>query len=164
MASDAEHSGTVNHRDPALRAGTILIDGDIAHGIRGWALRLALGACAALAAAISMAEAPVVGVTSVAGFVLMLLVIGTAAAPGSVVPMLFLLAVVLYRLVPNGSLLDGGLVALAALVPIVHQLAGLAAAIPVRSLVSWRVLRPAALRLVIVVVPVELALLVYRLV
>jgi hypothetical protein len=153
----------VSSRDPGPRAGAILIDGRVEHGIRGWALRLVLGACAAIAAAISMTEAPVVGVTSVAGFVLMLLVIGTAAAPGSVEPMLFLLAVVLYRLVPHGSLLDGGLAALVALVPIIHQLAGLAAAIPVRSLVSWRVLMPAALRLVIVVVPVEVALLVYRL-
>jgi hypothetical protein len=146
------------------QSSTVLIDGEPARGIRGWALRLVLGACAALAAAVVMAQAPVVGVTSVAGFVLMLLVIGTAAAPGSVVPFLFLVAVVLYRLVPAGSLLDGGLAALVVLVPIVHQLAGLTAAIPVRSLVSWRALAPAALRLAVVVLPVECALLAYRLI
>ena len=150
----SEQSGTVGDAGGGAPAAV---------GVPGWALRLALGLAAAAATAVAMAGLPEVGVTSVAGIVMVLLVLGTAAAPGSVVPLLMLIGLVIYRVLRHGPMLDGGLAALVLLMPLVHQLAGIAAAVPARSVCRWAALRPAAIRLSIAVVPVEIALLVVAL-
>jgi hypothetical protein len=124
----------------------------------GWGLRLALLAASAIAIGVAMAGTPDIGVVSLAGVVMMLLVVGTALAPGSVVPLLLLIGLVLYRLLSAGPALDLGLAALVLLMPLIHQLSGIAAAIPVRSRCEWRVLRPAAIRFACAVLPVEVAL------
>jgi hypothetical protein len=131
-----------------------------ATGIPGWGMRLVLGAAAAAATAVAMAAVPDVGVLSVAGIVMMLLVLGTAFAPGSVVPLLLLIGLVIYRLLHEGPVLDVGLAMLVLLMPLIHQLAGIAGAIPPHSRCDWRVLRPAGLRYLMAVVPVEIAVLV----
>lgn len=133
-------------------------------GVPGWVLRLALGAAAAGATGVAMAGAPGVGVTSVAGILMMLLVLGTALAPGSVFPLLLLVGLVIYRVVADGPVLDVSLAVLVLLMPLIHQLAGIAAAIPGRSWCHWPALRPAAIRFVVAVLPVEIALLVGSLV
>ncbi len=128
--------------------------------VPGWCLRLALAAVAAGAVGVAMAGAPQIGVLSVAGIVMMLLALGTALAPDSVLPLLLLVGLVIYRVVAPGPTLDAGLAALLVLMPLIHQLAGVAGAIPLRSRCRWRVLRPAAQRLAVAVLPVEIAVLV----
>lgn len=128
--------------------------------VAGWALRLVLGAAAAGAIAVAMADVPDIGIISVAGVVMMLLVLGTALAPGTVVPLLLLIGLVIYRLLAEGPALDVALAVLVLLMPLIHQLAGIAAAIPPRSRCDWHALRPAAVRYLLAVVPVEIALLV----
>ena len=129
-------------------------------GTTGWVLRFGLAVVAAGAALIAMNGAPGSGVLSPAGIVMVALVAGTAFAPGTVLPLLLLIGLVVYRLLAPGPVLDPGLALLVLLVPLIHQLAGLAAAIPARSRCAWAVLRPPALRFAIAVVPVQLALLV----
>lgn len=130
-----------------------------ARGVPGWGLRVALAVTAGAATAVAMAGRPDIGVASVAGIVMVLLVLGTAAAPGSVVPLLLLIGLVIYRVLTPGPVVDATLAALVLLMPLIHQLAGVAAAVPARSLCHWRALRPAALRYLIAVLPVEAALL-----
>jgi phosphate:Na+ symporter len=156
----SEQSGAVT--DAGARQG--LSAGDarsaVVSGIPGWGLRLVRGAAAAGATAVAMAAVPDIGVLSVAGVAMMLLVIGTAFAPGSVVPLLLLIGLVIYRLLQTGPVLDVGLAVLVLLLPLIHQLAGIAGAIPPQSRCDWRVLRPAGLRYLMAVLPVEIVLLV----
>lgn len=128
--------------------------------LSGLGLRLALLGLAGAAAAVAMAGVPDVGVWSVVGVVLLGLVIGTASAPGTVLPLLFLLGLVGYRLMGPGLTPDAGLIALVALMPAVHQLAGLCGGIPPRARLGFAVLRPAALRWCGAVLPVEVGLVV----
>ncbi len=131
-----------------------------ARGLPGWALRLVLGLAGGAAVVVAMAGAGHVDAVSVAGFVMLLLVLGAAAAPASVVPLLLLIGVVLYRLLAGDPTFGPALAGLVFLTALVHQLAGLAAAIPARSRCRWSALLPAALRFVMVVVPVEAAVLI----
>lgn len=156
----SEQSGAVSGAGagqgrPAGDAGST-----VPSGIPGWGLRLMLGAAASGATAVAMAAVPEIGVLSVAGVAMLLLVIGTAFAPGSVMPLLLLIGLVIYRLLETGPLLDVGLAVLVLLLPLIHQLAGIAGAIPPHSRCDWRVLRPAGLRYLMAVLPVEIALLV----
>ena len=80
---------------------------------------------AALAAGVAIGGVPDVGVWSVVGVLLLGMMVGTAAAPGSVLPLLFLIGLVAYRLMGAGAVPDAGLFALVALMPAVHQLAGM---------------------------------------
>jgi hypothetical protein len=116
------------------------------------------------AAAVAMAGVPDIGVWSVVGVVMIVLVIGTASAPGTVVPLLFLLGLLAYRLMAHGAVPDLGLVALVALMPAVHQLSGICSGIPPRARLHLDVLRPAAIRWCIAVLPVEAGLAVLALV
>jgi hypothetical protein len=148
----SEQSGTVSEQ-----SGTV---SGARSGIPGWGLRLVLGAVAAAATGVALAGVPDIGVLSVAGIVMMLLVIATGFSPGSVMPLLLLIGLVIYRLMQAGPVLDAGLAVLVALMPLIHQLAGIAGAIPPHSRCDWRVMRPAAGRYLVAVVPVEIALLV----
>jgi hypothetical protein len=118
---------------------------------------------AALAAGVAIGGVPDVGVWSVVGVLLLGMMVGTAAAPGSVLPLLFLIGLVAYRLMAAGAVPDAGLFALVALMPAVHQLAGICSGIPPRARLGWPVLRPAAVRWCIAVIPVEVWLLVLAL-
>jgi hypothetical protein len=126
--------------------------------ISGFALRWGLAALATIAVTIAMAGVPDVGFWSVIGIVMVLLVVGTAFAPGTVIPLLFLLGLVAYRLMGDGSTVDMGLFALVALMPAIHLLAGVAGGIPLRARLHWTVLRPSAIRYCIAVIPVEIGL------
>ncbi len=130
--------------------------------IGGWTLRVALLLAASFAVAVSAHG--VVGLWSLVGIVLAALVIGTAAAPGTLVPLLLLLAVVGLRLLSGGPRPDAALVALVALLPLIHQLCGIAAAVPGRARLSIAALQPAAGRYLVAVVPVEVAVLLAMLV
>lgn len=131
--------------------------------LTGLMLRGVLLLLGALACGVAMAGVPDVGVWSVVGVVLIGLLVGTAAAPGSAVPMLFLLGLVAYRLMGPGAVPDAGLFALVALMPAIHQLAGMCSGIPPRAKLRLDVLHPAALRWCIAVIPVEVGLLVLAL-
>ena len=132
--------------------------------LTGSALRVGLLGLAAAAAAVAMAGVPEVHVWSVVGVVLIGLVVGTASAPGTVLPLLFLLGLVAYRLMGHGTAPDAGLFLLVALMPAVHQLAGACSGIPLRARLGFTVLRPAALRWCGAVIPVEIGLAVLALV
>lgn len=125
--------------------------------IGGWTLRLALLLAASFA--VSVSAHGVVDLWSLIGIALAALVIGTAAAPGTLVPLLLLLAVVGLRLLSGGPRPDLALAALVALLPLIHQLCGIAAAVPGRARLSITALRPAAGRYLVAVVPVEVAVL-----
>lgn len=146
-------SGPAGQQDVSLDPGPL----------SGLGLRLALLALAMAAAAVAMAGVPDVRVWSVVGVALIGLVIGTASAPGTVLPLLFLLALVGYRLMGDGVAPDAGLFALVALMPAVHQLAGLCGAIPPQARFGLAVLRPAGLRWCVAVLPVEVGLVVLAL-
>ena len=133
-------------------------------GIPGWALRIALAAAGAAAAAGAITGAPGVSVLSVAGVAMMVLALGTALAPATVLPLLLLIGLVVYRLLAAGPVLDLRLALLVLLMPAIHQLAGLTGAIPARSRCSWAVLRRPALRFAAAVAPVQVALLVVAIV
>jgi hypothetical protein len=138
---------------------------EVAQGrVTGLLLRLLLLALAAGAAAVAMAGVPDIGVWSVLGVMMIALVIGTASAPGTVVPLLFLLGLVAYRLMAHGAVPDLGLAALVALMLAVHQLSGICSGIPPRARLGLDVVRPAAIRWCVAVVPVELGLAVLALV
>lgn len=130
----------------------------------GWGLRVALLLAASAAATVAMLGAPQAGVTTVVGVVMLLLVVAVTFAPGGATTVVFLLGLVGYRVAADGPTIDGGLVALVLLLPLIHQLAAFGAAIPGRSRVRWGVLRPAAGRLILAVLPVEIALLVAALI
>lgn len=129
-------------------------------GIPGWALRVGVGVAAAAATTVAMTGAADVGVLSTAGIVMMGLTLGTALVPGTVIPLLLLIGLVVYRLLAAGPVLDLRLVLLVLLMPLISQLAGLAGAIPSRSRCAWTVFRRPALRFAAAVLPVQIALLV----
>ncbi len=70
------------------------------------------------------------------------------AQPGSALVLFVLAAVLADRIFFGSAVLDGQLVALAVLVPLVHQLAALAAAVPLRSTLRISALLPTAMRYV----------------
>jgi hypothetical protein len=86
-----------------------------------------------------------------------LLSVATAALPGTAAPTVLLVVAVLLR-IRSGGTIDGVLLAEVALIPLIHQLAGIAAAVPAASRVDRGSLRPAAVRYLLAVVPVEIAL------
>lgn len=123
--------------------------------VPGWALRATLGAATVAASFMAMLAASQIEATSVLGVLLVIATVGTMLAPGSVWPLAVMIGVVLFRLEAGGPILDGMLMALVALLPLIHQLAGVCAAIPARSACHWSALRPAMIRYAMVVAPVE---------
>lgn len=125
--------------------------------VAGWALRLALGAASLAASLAAMVPAPPFEAASLLGVLLVAASIGAALAPGSVMPLAVLVGVIVFRMATPGAVFDAPLLALIALAPLIHQLAGVCAPVPARSACSWRALRPAAIRYAITVMPVECA-------
>lgn len=80
--------------------------------------------------------------------------------PGSAAAVVLLIGALCLRVSPGVPELDGSLVALTVLLPLVHQLAALSVAVPLRADVQWPALLPTALRYVGVVTVTVLGLLV----
>lgn len=68
------------------------------------------------------------------------------ARPGSAAAVVLLIGALCLRISPGRPELDGSLVALTALLPLVHQLAALCVVVPLRANVQWAALRPTAAR------------------
>ncbi|MEO7125195.1 MAG: hypothetical protein ABI382_06540 [Nakamurella sp.] len=147
------------HVDPTPDAGAgIPADGRSAapRSVRGWALRVSLGAATLAASVIVILSAPPIGAIALMEVLLVMAALGTALAPGSVLPLAVMIGVVAFRVASSGPVLDAALIALVALLPLIHQMAGVCAAIPARSTCYVSALRPAMIRYAIAVVPVEL--------
>lgn len=113
-----------------------------------WVLRGALLLAVTAACVITMVGAPDWEAGSFLGLLLLGLALGTVLAPGSVIPLAFLIVIVLGRLATReAAVVDMPLVALLVILPTIHQLAALAAAIPAAARISWAVLRPSLIRL-----------------
>lgn len=139
--------------DPAA-----VVDVASMRAVRGWMLRAALGVVTVTAIIVAMTGAPGVGAISAVGVLLFAGAVGTVLVPGSVLPLVVLICLVLYRMAAVHHAPDAGLMALAALIALIHQLAGICAVVPARSACQWAALRPALLRYLLAVVPVEIAL------
>lgn len=126
----------------------------------GWMLRVLLALAVAGGVAVAFAGAPHVGVVSPVGVAMVAVGVGTVLAPGSALPMLLLVGLVLYRLATTGPVLGGSLAILVVLLPLIHQAAGLATVIPARSVCEPAALRPALMRFGLVACLSELVYLV----
>lgn len=84
----------------------------------------------------------------------------TVCAPGAIGVMLLIAAVAAARFVTGENRIDAELFGLAVLVPLVHQLAALAAVVPGRSRLQLRALLPSAVRFLIAAVLTLAALLI----
>lgn len=140
------------------RAASVDSEPAVARTVAGWVLRLALGAATVAAILVAMTGAPQIGGLSVVGVLLVAAAVGTVLVPGSVLPLVVLICLVLYRMAAVDPAPDGGLMALAALMALIHQLAGICAVVPARSACQWAALRPAAIRFSAAVLPVEIVL------
>jgi hypothetical protein len=80
--------------------------------------------------------------------------------PGSSGPVVLILLALVMQIFYGSAQLDGRLVSLVVLLPLVHQLSALAAVIPLRSAVQWPALAPTAIRYIGVVFVTVLGLLV----
>lgn len=90
--------------------------------------------------------------------VMVVLGLATVCAPGTLGVTLLLGGVVTVRFITGEGRVDATLFVLAVLVPLCHQLAGLAAAVPVWSRLHLRALLPSLVRYLIVTVLTVLAL------
>lgn len=82
--------------------------------------------------------------------------------PDSLAPLILIVLAIVLRLfvVPAGAAsLDGSVVLLAALLPVTHQLAALAAGIPASGKFEWSAVLPSVVRCVITVISVEVLVL-----
>ena len=70
------------------------------------------------------------------------------ARPGSAAAVVLLIGALCLRVSPGKPELDGSLIALTILLPMVHQLAALCVAVPLRADVQWPALLPTAVRYV----------------
>ncbi|MTD14173.1 hypothetical protein GIS00_09470 [Nakamurella sp. YIM 132087] len=109
--------------------------------LRGFVLLAAAGLMA-----VSWVDTPVTGIAWLQGLAMAGLVIAAAAAPDSIAPLLVLLAAGGLRLFFGSAVLDGQLIWLVVLVPLVHVLAALAAVVPVRAELRAVALLPSAVR------------------
>ncbi len=82
------------------------------------------------------------------------------ARPGSAAAVVLLIGALCLRVSPGKPELDGSLVALTVLLPLVHQLAALCVAVPLRANVQWPALLPTAVRYVGVVTVTVIGLLI----
>ena len=79
---------------------------------------------------------------------MVLLGLWLVSQPGSAVVLFALAAVFADRIFAGSARLDGQLIALAVFVPLVHQLAAMAAMVPPRSSLRWSALLPTTIRYV----------------
>lgn len=144
--------------DGAAGAEQAVLDLESMRTVAGWVLRLVLGVATVTAIVVAMIGAPMIGALSVVGVLLVAAALGTVLAPGSVLPLVVLICLVLYRVAAVDHGADVPLMVLAALMALIHQLAGICAVVPARSSCQWAALRPAAIRYLAAVVPVEIVI------
>ncbi|MGI8417851.1 MAG: hypothetical protein ACR2P2_16940 [Nakamurella sp.] len=128
--------------------------------VGGWLVRAALAVSSVVVVIISLLGGEDIGALSAVGLVLMAIAVITVTHPGSSASTFLLVGAMFAHLGLNTSTLDIGVGLLVALIPLVHQLSGICAGIPLRSRVDLTVLKPAALRYLVCVVAVEVALVV----
>jgi len=124
--------------------------------VSSWLLRLVLAGAVIGAWVITLVTGSGTGALTVLGVLLLVLGALTVFLPGSPATTFLLLGVVTCHLMFGTASIDLGLGLLAAL--LIHQLAGICAAIPLSSKVVAAALRPALLRFVSCVLIVELSI------
>lgn len=111
----------------------------------GW-LRIVL----AVACALTMLELWIPGQAGGQVFLQLLLMIGlclwVVVRPGSAAPAVLLISALCVRIFAGAAVLDGSLIALVVLLPLVHQVAAISAVVPLRSNVYWAAVLPTAVR------------------
>lgn len=145
----ADDSGQAADAPATQGTPSIDIAAGVGPGFPGWWLRLSLGIICSGAVLLSLQVGAGAGVLTVLGFLLVGLAVATMIAPHSIAPTLLILGVMTAHLLGRDegiSVLTG---VLAALLLAVHQLAGICAAVPPRSIVHRDALRPALLRFVL---------------
>ncbi len=128
--------------------------------VSGWMVRAALAASSVVVVIISLLGGDSIGALSAVGLVLMAIAVITVTHPGSPASTFLVVGAMFAHLGLDTSTLDVGVALLVALIPLVHQLSGICAGIPLRSRVDLEVLKPAALRYLLCVMVVEVALVV----
>ncbi|MDQ2847371.1 MAG: hypothetical protein M3Y77_13730 [Actinomycetota bacterium] len=128
--------------------------------VSGWMVRVTLAASSVVVVIISLFGGDDIGALSAVGLVLMAIAVLTVTHPGSSASTFLLVGAMFAHLTLDTSTFDIGVGLLVALIPLVHQLSGICAGIPLRSRVDLVVLKPAALRYLVCVVAVEIALVV----
>lgn len=124
----------------------------------GWMLRGVLALAVLAVVVISLAGGSGTGALTVAGLVLLTAGVATVVSPDSPGAVFLLLAAMAVHLMFDGPEIDLGVATLAALIALVHQLAGICATVPLPARVPARGLRPAAIRLGAAIAVVEVAL------
>lgn len=132
--------------------------------ISGRMLRAVLAVASAGVVAVSLTGGAGASVLTGVGLVLIGLGVVTVAAPGSPAATFLLIAALGIHLMLDTADIDVGVVMLTALIPLVHQLSGICAVIPMVSRVTLTALRPAAIRYAAAVGVVLIAVLVAALV
>lgn len=125
--------------------------------VAGWVLRGVLALATAGVIVLTLLGGSGTGALTVAGLVLLAAGIATVARPDSGGAVFLLVASMGAHLMFDTAEIDLGVALLAALIALVHQLAGICAAIPLDARVDLAALRPAALRLAVAVLLVEIA-------
>lgn len=143
MTTAPEPVNRVPQQDPALRSAVPQ------RTLPGWGLRGALGLASVLLVVLSVATGQDIGAVSMATAVLVAAGLYTIVVPGGPAAALLLIGVMGVHLVFAGPGLDVRLALLALLMLLVHQLAGICAAVPIRAQVSVDTVRPAAIRFAI---------------
>lgn len=126
--------------------------------VSSWLLRLVLAGAVIGAWVITLVTGTGTGALTVLGVLLLVLGALTVFLPGSPATTLLLLGVMACHLMFGTASIDLGLGLLAAFLLLIHQLAGICAAIPLSSKVVAAALRPALLRFVSCVLIVELSI------
>lgn len=126
--------------------------------VSSWLLRLVLAGAVIGAWVITLVTGSGTGALTVLGVLLLVLGALTVFLPGSPATTFLLLGVVTCHLMFGTASIDLGLGLLAAFLLLIHQLAGICAAIPLSSKVVAAALRPALLRFVSCVLIVELSI------
>ncbi|WP_029138175.1 hypothetical protein [Nakamurella lactea] len=126
--------------------------------VAGWLLRGGLALAVLAVVVLTLVGGSGTGALTVAGLVLLAAGVATVVRPDSPGAVFLLLAAMAAHLMFDSAEIDVGVALLAALIAVVHQLAGICAAIPLDARVDVSALRPAALRLVVAIVVVELGI------
>lgn len=128
--------------------------------VTGWLVRVVLALAAVALVTLSLLGGDDVGALTAVGLVLMAIAVITVTHPGSPAATFLVVGAMFAHLTLDTATLDVNVGLLVALIPLVHQLAGICAGIPLRSRVDLDVLRPAAVRYLLCVGLVEVALVV----
>lgn len=121
----------------------------IGPGVSGWWLRILHAAVCLGTVLLALQSDGGTGVLTVIGFLLVFLAGATVLAPHSIAGTLLILAAMAAHLLGQQQSISVPTAVLAALLLAVHQLSGICAAVPPRSIVHPGALRPALLRFVL---------------